>query len=577
MANSKPAPVAYSYIRFSTREQRTGDSYRRQTAAAEAWAAGNKVRLDTSSYQDLGVSAYTGAHRENPDRHGLALFLRAIEERKIPKGAYLLVENLDRLTREHLRAALTLFLNILDAGVHLVSLSPEKVFRADATGDDVTMDMMLAIVELSRGNRESARRSDLLGKVWGAKKAAAREGKVATRMLPAWLKVVGKTIVPDEARAAVVKRIFRLAEDGHGNGAIVKTLNAEQVPVFGRKAKIWVRSYVATVLNNRAVIGEYQPYVGNRRKARKPDGPPIAGYYPVVVTESEWHAARLAAAGRKRTTGRPGKWVGIFTGLLRDARDGGAIHYVDKGKQVPGYTLMPYYADSGFTGSSRITFPAGAFEDAVLSKLQEIDPREVLPRGDQAADKVTALAGREVELAGRVERIKAALATGGEVESAIEVLRKLDGELAGVRAELAQARAEAANPLSEAWGEVRPLVALLRDAPDPQEARTRLRAAVRRIVSEVTCLFVAGRGDPNTAFRFAAVQVLFHGGGHRDYFILKRRALKTQVTIPSSWWVRSFTDSGFGDELDLKRKAGVRALVKVLEAIDPRTLVPDSE
>ncbi|MBN9523587.1 recombinase family protein, partial [bacterium] len=139
MANSKPAPVAYSYIRFSTREQRTGDSYRRQTAAAEAWAAGNKVRLDTSSYQDLGVSAYTGAHRENPDRHGLALFLRAIEERKIPKGAYLLVENLDRLTREHLRAALTLFLNILDAGVHLVSLSPEKVFRADATGDDVTM------------------------------------------------------------------------------------------------------------------------------------------------------------------------------------------------------------------------------------------------------------------------------------------------------------------------------------------------------------------------------------------------------------------------------------------------------
>src|SRR5918911_1432649 len=94
-------PVAYSYIRFSTPEQRKGDSLRRQTEAAADWCRRNNVHLDTTTtLHDLGKSAYTGEHRKNPDRHALAAFLKLVEAGKVPRGSYLLIENLDRLSRE---------------------------------------------------------------------------------------------------------------------------------------------------------------------------------------------------------------------------------------------------------------------------------------------------------------------------------------------------------------------------------------------------------------------------------------------------------------------------------------------
>jgi DNA invertase Pin-like site-specific DNA recombinase len=52
-------PKCYSYIRFSRPEQMRGDSLRRQTEAAEKWAAENGLVID-QSLTDLGLSAYRG-------------------------------------------------------------------------------------------------------------------------------------------------------------------------------------------------------------------------------------------------------------------------------------------------------------------------------------------------------------------------------------------------------------------------------------------------------------------------------------------------------------------------------------
>ena len=91
--------IAYSYVRFSHPDQAKGDSLRRQTDAAAAWCERNGVRLDTSTtFRDLGRSAYTGAHRSNPDRHALAAFLKLVEAGKVPRGSFLIIENLDRLS-----------------------------------------------------------------------------------------------------------------------------------------------------------------------------------------------------------------------------------------------------------------------------------------------------------------------------------------------------------------------------------------------------------------------------------------------------------------------------------------------
>jgi DNA invertase Pin-like site-specific DNA recombinase len=81
-------PIGYSYIRFSTPEQRKGHSLERQTEKAKEWCERHNVALDTSrTWHDLGRSAFLGDHRNNPDRRGLAAFLRLVEEDKIPPVA----------------------------------------------------------------------------------------------------------------------------------------------------------------------------------------------------------------------------------------------------------------------------------------------------------------------------------------------------------------------------------------------------------------------------------------------------------------------------------------------------------
>src|ERR1700692_3106560 len=88
---------AYSYKRFSTPAQAQGDSLRRQTAMAQAWADRTGVPLDTElNLTDQGISAYTGANR---DVGNLGAFLKAVEEGSVPQGSWLLVEKRDRLRR----------------------------------------------------------------------------------------------------------------------------------------------------------------------------------------------------------------------------------------------------------------------------------------------------------------------------------------------------------------------------------------------------------------------------------------------------------------------------------------------
>lgn len=146
--------IAYSYIRFSHPEQSKGDSLRRQIEAVAEWCEHNKIHLDTSlTLHDLGSSAYTGSHRQNPDRHALAMFLKLVEQGKVPKGAYLVIENLDRLSREEEVPACHLLTSILMAGIRVVQLKPSELVLTDKSPG---WDIMRAVTELSRGHGESA-------------------------------------------------------------------------------------------------------------------------------------------------------------------------------------------------------------------------------------------------------------------------------------------------------------------------------------------------------------------------------------------------------------------------------------
>ena len=125
---------AYSYLRFSTPEQALGDSERRQVEKAEAWAAAKCIPLD-KSYADRGKSGFKGTNRK---RGALGRFLKQIKAGNIPHGSYLLVEDLDRLSREHPLDSLVLFKEIISAGITIVVLKNNEEYsnatlRADGS------------------------------------------------------------------------------------------------------------------------------------------------------------------------------------------------------------------------------------------------------------------------------------------------------------------------------------------------------------------------------------------------------------------------------------------------------------
>ncbi|MCG5246896.1 recombinase family protein [Methylorubrum sp. B1-46] len=109
---------AYSYIRFSRPEQLRGDSLRRQTEAANKWAAKRGVVID-ESLRDLGVSALRGANRI---KGALGRFHDLVEKGQVPAGSYLIVESLDRLSRKAVGEVLPDFMLLINAGIVIVTL-----------------------------------------------------------------------------------------------------------------------------------------------------------------------------------------------------------------------------------------------------------------------------------------------------------------------------------------------------------------------------------------------------------------------------------------------------------------------
>jgi DNA invertase Pin-like site-specific DNA recombinase len=588
-------PIAYSYIRFSHPDQSKGDSLRRQTEAAAAWCERNDVALDTTTtLHDLGKSAFTGGHKTNPDRHALAAFLQMVEDGRVPRGSYLVVENLDRLSREDIQPALLLVLNLLQAGIRIVQLKPVEMVFDDKSD---TLPVMMMIMELSRGHNESAIKSERVGGAWAEKKNRARAGdnqketkrmgrdrKAVTARLPAWCELRdGKpALIPE--RAAVVRLIIMMAAAGHGLRVILRHLNEQNVPPFtgrvpaagDKKGKFeaapgrplgsgqWNRSYLHLILTDGRAAGWFQP----RLRDGTPDGDPIPDYFPAVVTQDEYDAARGAVESRRFQVGRIGSQVNVFQGLVKNALGGGS--YVVARTRGGSDRRVLLTRDSQEGRGQRRSFPYEPFEDAVLGLLAEVDPAAVVGRKGKGADPVLALSGELARVEASIASLVAEMDEHGESPTLYKRLRDKEAAKKQLSDRLAAARREAAHPLSESWGRAHNLLAAVKTATDPFEARTRLRQELRRVVEEVRLLVVA-----RDLVRLAAVQVFFAGDGNRTYLIYHRPEHHTfEGKQPAAWHAASLPP-GLSAEaaLDLRKKRHADALQATLEQIDVPALV----
>ena len=438
-AAKEPPRKAYSYLRFSTPEQMEGDSFRRQTDLAAKYASEHGLELDSSlTYHDFGVSAFDGS---NVTVGRFSEFREAVRVGLVPRGSWLLVESLDRISRDHAFDAQTLLSQIISDGIVIVTLIDGRVYSLAELRKD-PLGMIYSIMGFMRANEESATKSRRLREAWHHKRVMMRE-RVLTSKAPAWLQLdraAGRfTLVPE--RAATVRRIFAMTLDGVGQHKIAETFNQEGLPTWGR-AKHWQRSYIAKILANPAVIGTITPHTVERipgekdkpaRKRRQP-AEPVYGYYPAVISQETW-AEALALRGERVVTAKMAPITNILAGLARCPKCGRTMTRVQKGKKsLPSFVCTAAKAGAGCEYKSvRYQW----VEDRLLRVLPDmIRDREGLEEVEEVEDRIAVLRDLIQACRDQIEDAVDAL-LGLRSPALAERLRSLENELPGLQAELA--------------------------------------------------------------------------------------------------------------------------------------------
>jgi DNA invertase Pin-like site-specific DNA recombinase len=509
--SSVPLRLAYSYIRFSSAAQAEGNSRRRQIDLRDAYCQKKGLVLDNSLHlEDLGVSAFRGT---NVREGALAGFLEACRVGRVKRGSVLIVESLDRLSRDQIRPALQLFLSILDYGVTIVTLQPEREYTPE---NPDSLALIEPLIIFSRAHEESSTKSDRVRDSWDERRKLAKDAPMTGRC-PAWLRLTGEGFVEIKPAADAVRRMFELCIEGVGVQRITKMLSEEGFQPFGRSSR-WNMSYVRKVLTFPAVFGEMQPHVFRDRK-RVAVGEPIPNYFPAVVSETDFYRAQQMIKGRRKKGGRAGKSdANLFTGLVFHAVDKTPmqLHRPTGNAQKYLYLRSGAYLHGKESPGGR-SFPYLPFETAVLAFLKELQPKDVMDpavhEGRSAREEeIAKLSQGLLALNQKLDRVNARARETEDFDTYLDLIKGLNDDKKAKSQRLEQLQAELAVDRAEALCDTQSLVDLLARAEGNQldTLRRRIKGRIRTLVQAIWVLVEkVGR------HRVGLVQVFLHSGVSR--------------------------------------------------------------
>ena len=266
----------------------------------------------------------------------------AVETGRVPRGSVLIVEAIDRLTREHLLDAFDMISSIIRGGVEIHTIEDGAIYSWESLDNGESRRLAEKIDSARFFSQRLSRR---LISAWTEKRTAS--AKPLTKMCPAWLRVEGGEYKIIEERAAIVRRIFEQTASGIGRIALAKRLNQNNVPPFSQreqginrkdaKLTMWHASYIQKIVENRAVLGFYQPHekrtANNKKRVAVGDERLL---YPQVVSFELWERAQTARAGRIKRGGRRGKqYRNILSGFCYCGTCDGKMTYRNKGARHP--------------------------------------------------------------------------------------------------------------------------------------------------------------------------------------------------------------------------------------------------
>lgn len=470
---------AISYARFSSDAQRGGTSIARQETNAKAFCETYGLDL-IDSVNDEALSAY---HRRNLDTGGLGRILEALRDGKIDTGrTVLLVEQLDRITRDKRRLAARMIEDTLAAGLHIVTLKDSKVWTIERLDGDIGAAIMLA-VELTQAHAYSDNLSRRVAASYQMRLNAAtsEQRPFRVRKLPWWIDRAsyssdGFPAYKAEPKAAETMRqtVRWILDDDLGVPQVVQRLNSDRRFVEAGKAGSWSISGMFSMLRNTALYGSYTHM-----------GEELAGFFEPVIDETTFlrmrgkFDQRHAKPKRKTSTAwLQGTLVCGHCGAGAWIRSGNGQRYVicsakqQQGKQVcdaPNVNLK-------------------IVEREVLNRLGSL--ASMVPEDAPSAAEIEAI---EQEINGTRQRYENATAMAFEAtselmrrdaqnaaEKAAQRLEELARSLKAKRAESAYTGPEVLD-LEEIEGTIRGLI----EAGEYLAANTALKRIVDKVIVEM--------------------------------------------------------------------------------------------
>lgn len=416
---------AISYVRYSSKEQARGDSFRRQLKAAEDYCQAHGLELD-DMVLDSGVSAFKGA---NAAVGALSNLISDVDQGRIPKGTTLIIESLDRLSRMEVEKALLLLLELVnEKELIVVTLSDNKVYEK---GKMDMITLMTSLVVMSRAHEESAMKSRRLGAVWSKKKEQARDGQLMSVRIPTWLKVVDGECEVIEEKAQSVRQAFELLASGHGIVATLRRLNL--AGVMAPSGRPWAPTSLKRLIETQSVIGHYQPHTKSGG-SRVPVGDIIKGYYPAIIDEDlYWNVRHKHKLNEGNNGVRKDTVSNLFSGLATCANCGSPMRFYNKGASRPAKYLACRSRVDG-RGCDLSYMHYDQIERVVLVWLHYEGVNLMTPKASEI--DFDALGTRLEENLKEQDRVVAAIAQIGLNEALQKQLTRLDAEAAELRARL---------------------------------------------------------------------------------------------------------------------------------------------
>ena len=471
---------AYSYVRFSSEKQAEGDSLRRQLELAETYAHEHSLVLDTLTYRDLGISGFKS---KNAIEGALGAFIEAVETNKIPIGSFLLVESLDRLSRDHIDLALEQFTGIIRRGITIVTLQDKQVYSKESIRENWTK-LIIALSVMARANEESTVKGTRVKKAWDAKRDS---GKIITKMAPAWLEVKDGKFKVIEKKAVIVRRIFQMAHDGMGTPSIARTLNDEKVPTMAT-ASMWSFGLVAAILKNPGVIGTLTP-----KKAK--DAEDIPDYYPKIVEPEVFNEVNNRVKSRKWKGGLNSQNIrNLFSGVCKCAQCGSSLRSVGSAKEHTYLRCLNAYAGAGCK-AKRIPMVAvekylmnhwwtqGRFLRAMENREEHhakfsIDPLVEAQNTKEATEAKIANLMEAIEAGGNIKSLAARLTA---LEEEMEVLNFKIEELKKPKQKMSELLDQANEDFFSQYEKVE----ASNDPVQIKEWRLKAQSAIRRFIAKI--------------------------------------------------------------------------------------------